>query len=98
MQEYDTVTEALNDLKSRGYEYDFNLRQNQLYCDALQRQYAPGQLQIKETYRFEGESDPEGEAVIFAIVANDGVKGTFVNAYGAYADSESEDLLQLMKK
>lgn len=98
MYNYDTVTEALNDLKSRGYVYDFNLQNNRLYCPALKKEYEVQQLQVKETYRFEGDSDPEDEAVVYALAANDGVNGTFVNGYGTYADTESEVLLQLVSK
>jgi hypothetical protein len=98
MHDYDTVTEALSDLKSRGYQYDFNLQQDRCYCPALQREYDVRQLQVKETYRFEGDSDPGDEAVIYAIAASDGVQGTFVNGYGTYANSESEALLHLLRK
>src|SRR5438128_1937100 len=98
MYEYDTVTEALIDLKSRGYQYDFNLLHNRFYCPALKREYDAPELRVKETYRFEGNSDPADEAVVYAIAADDGVEGTFVNGYGTYADSESEALLHLLKK
>lgn len=98
MYHYDTVTEALADLKSRGYAYDFNLQENCIYCAELDRKYEIPQLEVKETYRFEGDSDPADEAVVYAITADDGVKGTFVNAYGTYADTESEAVLQLLKK
>jgi hypothetical protein len=98
MYQYDTVSEALTDLKKRGYSYDFNLRSNNFYCAVLDREYNAPQLQVKETYRFEGDSDPEDEAIIFAIAAEDGVQGTFVNGYGTYADSESEALLHLQKQ
>src|SRR3954453_1956301 len=98
MYQYDTVTEALADLKERGYSFDFNLRSNRFYCAVSDSEYDVHQLQIKETYRFEGNSDPEDEGVIYAIAADDGVQGTFVNGYGAYADSESEALLNLHKQ
>lgn len=98
MYNYDTVTEALTDLKSRGYLYDFNLQRNRFYCPDLKREYEVQQLQVKEAYRFEGNTDPADEAVVYAIATNDGVKGTFVNGYGTYADTESEELLQLLQK
>ena len=95
---YDTMTEALTDLKKRGYKYDFNLHQGDFYCEVLERQYRVPQLQLKETYRFEGDSNPSDESVVYAIVADDGVMGSFVNGYGTYADTDSELVLQLVKK
>jgi hypothetical protein len=64
----------------------------------MQRKYDRPHLQVKETYRFEGDTDPGDEAVVFAIAADDGVQGTFVNAYGTYANAESEALLHLLKR
>lgn len=93
MYSYDTVTEALADLKTRGYTYDFNLRQNRLYC-VQQRKYEMLEAEIEETYRFEGNTDPADEAVVHALVTKDGQRGTFVNGYGPSADPESEDLLR----
>jgi hypothetical protein len=97
MYNYDTVSEALTDLKSRGFQYDFNIKNDCFYCPNLQREYEPHQLQVKETYRFEGDTDPGDEAVIYAIATDDGVQGTFVNGYGTYAASESEALLHLLR-
>jgi hypothetical protein len=97
MYNYDTVSEALTDLKSRGFQYDFNVKNDCFYCSNLQREYEPHQLKVKETYRFEGDTDPGDEAVIYAIATDDGVQGTFVNGYGTYADSESEALLHLLR-
>jgi hypothetical protein len=97
MPMYDTVTEALDDLKNRGYENDFNLQDKEFYCPNVKRAYRVPQLQIKETYRFEGNTDPADEAVVYALQAGDGVKGTFINGYGTYADTESEAILQLLE-
>jgi hypothetical protein len=93
MQIYDTVSEALNDLKNRGFINDFNLQPEGFHCPDLQRVYQARQLLIRETYRFEGDSDPADEAVVYALQADDGVQGTFVNGYGTYADTVSETIL-----
>ena len=98
MHNYDTVTEALTDLKKRGYKYDFNLEQNKLHCKELQREYKIPKLEVKETYRFEENTDPADEAVIYAIAADDGVLGAFVNGYDAYADAEQKVFHHFLKK
>jgi hypothetical protein len=96
MYNYDTVTEALADLKARGFTYDFNLGQDGIHCAELNRSFAVPELTVMESYRFEGATDPGDEAVVYAIAANDGVSGTFINGYGASADAEKEELLHLL--
>jgi hypothetical protein len=39
-------------------------------------------------FRFEGPSNPDDMSILYAIEANDGVKGTLVDAYGTYASPE----------
>jgi hypothetical protein len=95
---YATITEALNDLKSRGYTHDFNLKQNVMYCEALNRYYDLTQLQLTETYRFEGDSDPADAAILYALISKDGVQGTFLNGYGVYANTDSDSFLQQLAK
>jgi hypothetical protein len=97
MYTYDTVSEALTNLKKRGYAHDFNLKGSQMECKQLGQQWHGDDLTIEETYRFEGNSDPADEAVVYAIKAADGVKGTFVDAYGTYYDNDSLELLQHMR-
>ena len=98
MYTYDTITEAFADLKKRGYEYDFNIRDSKLACDALQEEYKQGDFEIKEMYRFEGPSDPADEAVVYAIEAPSGKLGMLVNGYGPSADDQNSDFLQHLKE
>jgi hypothetical protein len=94
MYAYDTITEAIADLKKRGYIYDFNIIENRLACEQLDEHYAHEDFEIKEVYRFEGLSDPADEAVIFAIEAPTGALGILVNGYGAYADDKNTAFLK----
>lgn len=93
MHTYDTVSEALNDLQARGFTYDFNLLENCIECKAKQSLYNPQQFNVVEVYRFEGMTNPDDSAVVYAITTEDGLKGTLTDAYGAYADSLSPELI-----
>jgi hypothetical protein len=84
MRSYDTVSEAVNDLKKRGFDVDFNLQENCLICHG--DKYNVNDFEITEVYRFEGNTDPSDEAVVYAIESNDGKKGVLVNGYGISAD------------
>lgn len=86
---YETVTEALNDLAKRGYTYDFNIHSEKecLVCNNM-TELAPEEFEIDETYRFEGDTDPADEMILFAISSEKhAIKGTLINAYGIYSDS-----------
>ncbi len=87
MHSYDTLTEALKDLKKRGYTVDFNLTSDALVCDIAR--YHPEDFEITEIYRFEGNTDPADEAVLYAIESKNGLKGVLVNGYGISADALS---------
>ena len=80
MYSYDTVTAAVNGLKQRGYKLDFNLEENCIVCHV--GKFNPGDFEITEVYRFEGNTDPADEAVVYAIESNKGHKGILVNGYG----------------
>lgn len=93
MQQYDTLIEALNDLKARGFVYDFNLGQEKPECKDLNLQLDPQHFEIAEMYRFEGMTNPDDSSVVYAIESDQGVKGVLVNAYGVYADTASDELV-----
>lgn len=87
---YDTVSEAVTGLKKRGFTLDFNLKENCLVCD--EGKLDADDFEIVETYRFEGDSDPSDEAVVYGIESLSGMKGVLVNGYGISADSISSDM------
>jgi len=90
MYAYDTVTAALNGLKQRGYTRDFNLEENCIACH--EDKYPPEDFEIVEVYRYEGNSDPADEAVVYAIEGRKGEKGVLVSGYGISADEMSDEL------
>ena len=89
---YDTLSEALADLKHRGYTEDFNLKPYCLACPRLQLELRPEQFTITETYRFEGMSNPDDNAVVYAVAATPDLRGTLVDAYGAYAEALTPEM------
>jgi hypothetical protein len=87
---YDTVSEAVSGLKKRGFEFDFNLRENCLVCH--ENKFNVDDFEIVETHRFEGNTDPSDEAVVYAIESKNGMKGVLVNGYGISADPLSSEM------
>ena len=97
MAQYDTLVEAINDLRDRGFDHDFNLEKDRIYCKQLKMYYRPKEFNIVEVHRFEGMSNPDDNSVLYAVETSNHDKGLLVDAYGAYAESVSEDLLAKLK-
>jgi hypothetical protein len=87
---YDTVTEAVNGLKKREFTVDFNLEENCLVCHA--GKFDVADFEIVEVHRFEGNTDPSDEAVVYAIESVNGMKGVLVSGYGISAEGMSAEM------
>lgn len=94
MYAYDTVAEAVKGLKQRGYSIDFNLEAGRIFCDKTPVSLKPADFQITEFYRFEGESDPADEAVVYAIESRNGQKGLLVTGFGISAEGVGEEMVE----
>ena len=97
MKTYDTLSEALHDAQQRGYTFDFNLLENCIECKSINQNFHPQQFNVVEVHRFEGMTNPDDSSVLFLIETEDGTKGTLVDAYGAYADSLSRDMIEKLR-
>jgi hypothetical protein len=95
MTAYDTVTDALKGLKARGFTIDFNIAFDKITCSDNKICLNPDEFEITEVYRFEGETNPSDEDVVYAIASKDGkVKGSMTSAYGTYAETISTEMLR----
>jgi hypothetical protein len=81
-----TLAGAVEDLSSAGFVEHFGVSGDALRSFDSGRTFRPGQVVIREYQRFEGISDPDDTAIIYAIEAEGGARGTLVDAYGAYSD------------
>ena len=86
---YATVTEAINLLRQQGYLTDFNIHGNTLQADGD----GADDFEVTDVYRYEGNSDPADEAVVYGIVSKSGIKGVLVTGYGDNSDTVSASLL-----
>lgn len=93
---YDTLVEALLDLRRRGYTLDYNLTGSVARCVQVPEELRPSEIHIDEVHRFEGDSNPDDSAVLYALRScrNPANRGVLVAAYGAYVDSAEADFIQ----
>ncbi len=94
MDNYLTLSEAVNGMQQQGYTYNFNIQENVLRCNEKGIELKPDDFEIDKVFRFEGATDPGDESILYAISSPTfDVKGLLVNAYGAYSDPVSEKIM-----
>jgi hypothetical protein len=81
-----TERTALDELARRGFADGFRVVDGNLRVLATGKLLRPDDLVIREVYRFEGISDPDDMAIVYAIESTTGIRGTLIDAFGVYAD------------
>ncbi|MFO7448408.1 MAG: hypothetical protein R6W90_18770 [Ignavibacteriaceae bacterium] len=90
-----TLSEVMNSQRKKGFEEDFEFDDTKIYAKSSGKKYEPDELTVVQVFRFEGISDPAYMEVLYAIIANDGTKGLFVDAFGTYGTQGTKDPLKL---
>ena len=90
-----TVTEAIAQLREAGFTTDFSPAEGgRLRCGACGVEHDPSGAHVEDTVRFEGETDPGDEAIVFALTcAGCGSRGTLVSAYGASVGADEAEVV-----
>jgi hypothetical protein len=83
----DIVT-CLKKVEEKGYTDQFKAKGKYIECVENGRIYYPEDIAVVNYYRFEGPSNPDDMAILYAIETFDGRKGTLIDAYGRYACEE----------
>lgn len=81
-----SLATCLKKMVTEGYTEDFQITEQGLESLHKHNNYKPEQIQVVNFFRFEGESDPDDNAILYVIETDDGTKGTLIDAYGVYND------------
>ncbi|MEP6795518.1 MAG: phosphoribosylpyrophosphate synthetase [Saprospiraceae bacterium] len=99
VEQYDTLTDAINSLRSQGYTEDFNLQTSFLDCRQGALQVHPHEFEIDKLFRFFGPSDPDDESILYAISSSShALKGILVDGFGTSSDSLTQDMIEKLGK
>ena len=82
-----------NKMILEGYDVDFKITDQGLKSLKTEKVYQPDQVNVVNYFRFEGQSDPNDNTIMYVIETSDGVKGTIVDAYGPYADRKLAEFM-----
>ncbi len=79
----ETLSDAMNRLRADGYTADFSATEDgRLRCGDCRATEEPENMSVVVTERFEGDSNPDDESILLALVCGCGSKGQFTAAFG----------------
>lgn len=95
MKDYGTLSQALNKLKlEEGYEKDFNLLDDEIELKSEEKTFGVEDFDVDKVLRFEGMSNPDDNAIIYAITTSKGDKGVLVDGYGISSGQVSKKMIE----
>ena len=94
---YTSLSEAISALQQEGYTEDFNLCNAGIENKNKKKIHPASDLNVVKYYRFEGESNPDDNMILYVIETSHGEKGLLLDAYGAYSGNISDEMMQKLK-
>lgn len=99
VEQYDTLTDAINNMRQQGYVEDFNLNANCIDCRLGAIELHPDEFEIDKTFRFFGPSDPDDESILYAISSPKfSLKGILVDGFGTSSDTLNHEMIEKLGK
>lgn len=97
-ESFGTLSETINGLIKIGYIHDFNVQEECIVCHQANVRLSPTEFQIDKVYRFEGESNPDDQSILYVISSPKfNIKGTLVNGYGISSDESTSKVIEQLE-
>lgn len=90
----DSLVIVMAQLEKQGFTSQFEVHHKSLISIKTNNHYSADQQKITHFYRFEGESDPEHSAIMYAVQTFDKEKATLVDGFGIAADTATADFMR----
>ncbi len=86
-----TLSQVMARLAKKGIVKEFRMDEGteMKYTDS-DKVYQPADLQILKSYRFEGDSNPSDNAVLYVAQDKEGNKGMIIDSYGSDSNYPQE--------
>lgn len=94
-----TLSEVLNILVKRGITKEIRMNeQKEVILEQGEKKYEPEDLCIVKSYRFEGESNPDDNCVLYLLEDKEGELATILDSYGATSNYDGKEFDNFLRK
>lgn len=89
----DSLVTVLAKVEKLGFHSQFEVNGKNMVSLKTAEHFLYNEVKIVHFYRFEGESNPDDNSILYAIESNNGEKGTLVDGYGPAADTDTGNFM-----
>ncbi len=89
-----TLSSAIEQLMCQDFTAHFGVVGDRLRAFDSGKTFGAHEVTIRGYQRFEGVSDPDDMAILYAIESLDGTRGSLVDAFGVYSNPVVRAFLQ----
>ncbi|AYZ14271.1 hypothetical protein V2E39_21685 [Chryseobacterium arthrosphaerae] len=94
-----TLSQVMKTLSERGIHREFRMNEScEMKLENSDKVYQPSELTILKTYRFEGDSNPDDNAVLYVVKDDTGNKGMIIDSYGADSNYPGQEFDEFLRK
>ena len=94
-----TLSQVLNVLRGRGISREIRMtEEKQFVLEGTEITYQPSDLCIVKSYRFEGDSNPDDNAVLYVLHDKDGLQSIIIDSYGAESNYSGEEFADFLRQ
>lgn len=97
--EMNTLSQILEKLRLKGLDNEIKMTDHgKMQGVGVNKIYSPEDLTIIKTYRFEGDSDPADNSILYLLEDKEKQIGYILDAYGMYSSQENAGFDDFLKK
>lgn len=95
-----TLSSVTESAVRKGFSENFSVDKfgKLLKSPSTGNNYHPQDVKIDNFYRFEGDSDPADNAILYCLETNDGIKGMLIDSYGHDADAAIGEFIKKVEE
>ena len=91
--------DVVSDLREQGYTTTFEVAEGgRVHCGDCDADLEPEDLEVHDTHRYEGNTNPGDEELILAVSCPEGHRGTLTLAYGPYATPDGAEVARRLPR
>lgn len=92
----ETLSQAIDRLSALGYTENYYAVEGAVVCGRCDARYEPAGMNVDEIVRFEGDSDPGDQSILYALDAGCGHRGLYSAAYGPETSADDAAVIQAL--